>query len=125
MIRGGIAKGPLYHKDGVIFGKAMNRAVELEKDVALFSRVIVTPSIADDWRSYYGKPGGLTAARDEIREDHDGNHYVDLFHFPDGDDLDKETYATFQRSGPALEAMLNEAGMSLKDRSKLIRLVRQ
>jgi len=125
VIRGGVAKGPLYHKDGIVFGQAMNEAVKLEKDVALFSRVVTTPAIGNAWRRYWGQPRGLNALTDEIREDHDGVFYVDLFYFPENDSLDRGTYSAFQRSGPALTSMLGDRSMGLKERSKLIWLARQ
>jgi hypothetical protein len=125
VIRGGVDKGGQYHGNGVVFGQALNDAVELEKDIALFSRIVTSIEIAKEWRAYFGKPGGLVAKLDEIREDHDGNYYIDLFHFPESDSLDKETYAAFQRSGPALTTMLNEPGMSLRERSKVVWLARQ
>lgn len=125
VIRGGVTKGSLYHSDGVVFGQAMNDAVDLEREVALFSRVVTTHQLANEWRAYWAKPGGLTAKRDEIGEDHDSVYYVDLFHFPENDTLDKGTYAAFRRSGPVLATMLSEPGMSLKERSKVVWLARQ
>ena len=125
VVRGGIVKGPLHHCNGVVFGQAMNDAVELEEDVALFSRIITSHQIATEWRGYWGKPGSLTAKRDEIREDRDGIYYVDLFHFPEDDSLDKNTYAAFQLSGPAIAAMLKEPGIAIRERSKVVWLARQ
>lgn len=125
VVRGGIAKGLLYHREGVVFGRAMNGAVELEKDHALFSRIVTTREISDEWRGYFGRPGGLVAERDQIREDVDGMDYLDLFHFPEGDALDKGTFSAFQRSGPVLETMLKELGLSQKERSKVVWLARQ
>ena len=125
VIRGGVAKGPLYHRDGIVFGSAMNEAVELEKDVALFSRVVTTPGIGNAWRRYWGQPRGLTALTNEIREDQDGVFYIDVFHFPADDSLDRGTYNAFHRSGPALTSMLGDRSMGLKERSKLIWLARQ
>ena len=72
-----------------------------------------------------GKPDGLIAKRNEIREDRDGVYYVDLFYFPKEDSLDKGTDAAFKRGGPALAAMLKEPEMGLKERSKVVWLARQ
>jgi hypothetical protein len=125
VIRGGVTKGGLCHSGGVVFGQALNDAVDLEKNIALFSRIVTSIEIAKEWRTYWGTPGGLVAKLDEIREDYDGSYYIDPFQFPESDSLDKETYATFQRSGPALTTMLNEPGMSLRERSKVVWLARQ
>ena len=45
--RGGIARGPLYHRDGKIFGPAMLEAYRLESTVAVFPRVILAPEIVE------------------------------------------------------------------------------
>jgi hypothetical protein len=45
LCRGGIAKGPVYHRDGKIFGPAMLEAYRLENEVAKFPRVILQPQI--------------------------------------------------------------------------------
>jgi hypothetical protein len=125
VIRGAVARGPLYHRAGVAFGRAMNDVVDLEKDVALFSRVVVQSAIGRAWRAYFGQRGGLNALTDEIREDRDGVFYIDLFHFPEDDSLDKATYRAFQRSGPVLTAMLADQSMGLKERSKVTWLASQ
>jgi hypothetical protein len=43
--RGGIAKGPAYHRDGKVFGPAILEAYRLENRVAVFPRVILQPEI--------------------------------------------------------------------------------
>lgn len=45
--RGGIAQGPMYHLDGRVFGPAVLEAHRLEKDVAVFPRVILQPEIVE------------------------------------------------------------------------------
>jgi hypothetical protein len=45
--RGWIARGPLYHRDGKIFGPAMLEAYRLESTVAVFPRVILAPEIVE------------------------------------------------------------------------------
>lgn len=47
MVRGGIALGPLYHKDSVVFGPAMIDAYELESRYALYPRILISDAIAE------------------------------------------------------------------------------
>ncbi|MFA6195218.1 MAG: hypothetical protein WC656_01080 [Sulfurimonas sp.] len=41
LLRGGITKGEIYHKDSSVFGPALNRAYELENKNAVYPRVIL------------------------------------------------------------------------------------
>lgn len=41
LLRGGITKGEIYHKDSSVFGPALNRAYEMESKSAIFPRVIL------------------------------------------------------------------------------------
>jgi hypothetical protein len=45
--RGGIARGPLCHRNGKIFGPAMLEAYRLESEVAVVPRVILQPEIVE------------------------------------------------------------------------------
>jgi len=45
LIRGGITVGPLYHQAGVVIGKAMNEAYDLEARVASYPRVVVSKKV--------------------------------------------------------------------------------
>ncbi|WP_445488820.1 hypothetical protein [Rhodopseudomonas sp. RCAM05734] len=54
LIRGGVSKGPLYHSNGVVFGSAMVEAYELESRVAIYPRVVLSPSLS---RSLDRHPG--------------------------------------------------------------------
>ena len=45
--RGGIARGPTYHLEGKVFGPAVLEAHRLEKQVAVFPRVILQPEIVE------------------------------------------------------------------------------
>src|SRR5262249_8589289 len=52
LIRGGIAKGPLYHDDSIVFGPALIEAYQLETGVAKFPRVILSRDVYADFRHY-------------------------------------------------------------------------
>lgn len=45
LVRGGIARGPLYHESSIVFGPAMIDAYRLESEIAVYPRIIVHPEI--------------------------------------------------------------------------------
>lgn len=47
VLRGGITVGPLFHTREIVFGRAMNRAYELESKLAVAARVVVDPSLTE------------------------------------------------------------------------------
>jgi hypothetical protein len=49
LIRGGVAKGFLYHKNGVAFGDALVKAYELESEHAIYPRVLISQEIISDY----------------------------------------------------------------------------
>jgi hypothetical protein len=46
LVRGGATVGPLYHEDGVVFGKALVEAHQLESTIAVLPRVVLSQSAA-------------------------------------------------------------------------------
>lgn len=125
LTRGGIAKGKLYHKDGVLFGQGMIDAYYLERDVSKVPRIAVAPDVAAAWREIYGNPKGIVALKDMIRQDQDGVWFIDLFHFPENDSIDKATYRFFRRSEVVLKGLLNESDVGLLEWSKVVWLANQ
>jgi hypothetical protein len=77
--RGGITIGPLYHRENVVFGKAMIDAYELEQRVARVPRILVHPSVATIWLGE-ATAGLASLYRDHIIRDTDGLYYVDPFY---------------------------------------------
>jgi hypothetical protein len=75
LVRGGVALGPLYHEDGMVFGAALVEAYELESRFARRPRVIISEGAAR-WLGQnpylFGDEDGfccldyLKAARDEV-----------------------------------------------------------
>jgi hypothetical protein len=80
LVRGGIAKGKLYHKDNIVFGPALFRAHQLETN-ANYPRIILDKGLIEEaiW------PDSMT--KEEIKKanaictpiDTDGWRYVDYF----------------------------------------------
>lgn len=52
-MRGAIVENRLFHKKNIVFGKALNDAYTLKKDVAIYPRIILEQSIADLWNKNY------------------------------------------------------------------------
>ena len=125
LTRGGLAKGKLYHKEGVLFGRGMIDAYCLEKDVSKVPRIVVNPDVATEWKETFGNPKGFVALKDMIRQDQDGVWFIDLFHFLEGDFIDKGTYNFFCRSGVVLKRLLNENDVGLSEWSKVVWLTNQ
>lgn len=123
--RGGLAKGLCYHKNNIVFGQGVIDAYLLEKNTAKMPRVVVAADIATEWLGAFGRPGGLVALKDLITRDTDQISYIDMFHFPDNDSIDNTTFAFFKESGPNIRAMLNELGISNREREKLLWVARK
>ena len=43
-VRGGVTIGPIVHTENTVFGPALNRAYELERDVAVYPRIVLDPN---------------------------------------------------------------------------------
>jgi hypothetical protein len=43
-----------------------------------------------------------------------------VFHFPENDSIDNATFTFFKESGPNIRAMLDESGISDREREKLL-----
>ncbi|HUN99014.1 MAG TPA: hypothetical protein VMU69_22635 [Bradyrhizobium sp.] len=119
LTRGGIARGPAYHKDGSLFGRAIIDAYKLERDVAKVARIVVDQTVARHWADTFGNPRGLVALKDVIRHDHDGVPILDLFHFPERDSIDKGTADFFWKAGPTLGRLLADKSLDTRALMKI------
>jgi hypothetical protein len=119
LIRGGIARGPTYHEDGILFGRAVIDAYKLERDVAKVARIAVDVALAQQWTRTFGNPRGLVAFKDVIRPDRDGVQIVDLFHFPESDTIDKGTAEFFWKAGHILSRLLADKSLDRHDLLKI------
>lgn len=73
LIRGGYSFGQLYHENNVVFGEAMVDAYNIEKEVAIFPRVVVSERILS-------RLDGIPAAdRDFLLQDTDGLWHLNYF----------------------------------------------
>jgi hypothetical protein len=72
--RGAITTGQLYHRAGLVFGLAFIRAVEMEKRIAIYPRVILDKQTLDTWKNT--NPTGTSSW---IKRDRDGQHFVNIF----------------------------------------------
>ncbi len=120
LLRGGLSKGPLYHKDGILFGQGLIDAYHLETGVARVPRVVVTPEVEMDWETAFNDGKWFPVLKDAIKKDLDGVGFIDLFHFPQHDSIDRSTYAFFQSAGQALSNILSKGGMDLCAWSKTV-----
>jgi hypothetical protein len=91
MTRGGIAIGSLHHEDHVVFGPALNEAYELESEIAIYPRVVISDEAYD--RMIAHEVDALTSiigddafaatdyggTKELFREDFDGIRHVDIF----------------------------------------------
>lgn len=96
LIRGGYSYGQLYHENNVVFGEAMVDAYRLERDVAIYPRVIVSDRIL-------AKLDGIPEAeRNFLLQDADGCWHLNYFsemlrHSSDGP-IDEEQAKRWKRA---------------------------
>jgi hypothetical protein len=83
LCRGGIARGRMYHADGILFGEALVRAYDIERDVAKTPRIVIDDNVA---------PAIFFLIDDQIprvKRDIDGKLILNVFaHFWDRADID-------------------------------------
>jgi hypothetical protein len=77
-VRGGVAKGLLYHADNGVFGPAFLDAYAMERDIADFPRIIVDQATHKDFEA--GSPPATwdVFSRPALRYDDDGPVFVDV-----------------------------------------------
>jgi len=79
LVRGGIAKGPVLHESGLVFGPGLVQAYELESGVAVYPRIVAAPEVLRSVRSVEPVPNALLAF---FRDDSDGFWFLDLYEMP-------------------------------------------
>ena len=83
LFRGAIVHDKLYHKENKIFGPAMIKATNLEKNLAIYPRIILDDEILDIAEKYPAKwPSKnkqLKVIKKLISKDFDGLNYINYF----------------------------------------------
>jgi hypothetical protein len=76
-VRGAIAKGRLYHDEGMVFGEALIRAYDLETTVVRYPRIMITTDVA---AVSLGPDKLAGVCRDHMRVASDGPRYLHVLH---------------------------------------------
>jgi hypothetical protein len=81
LTRGGIAVGNLHHKNGILFGPAMNEAYELESQLAVYPRIVLSKDVQTHLRNELVKTHKdntfmLMIGLEIMRSDFDGVSHV-------------------------------------------------
>lgn len=80
--RGGITTGQIYHKGSVAFGQALIDAYNLESQLAVYPRILITWDTADSFVELKndGQPRHKLRSRGNFfRQDFDNNLHLDIF----------------------------------------------
>jgi hypothetical protein len=76
LCRGGVARGLMYHADGIAFGEGLVRAYDLERKVAKNPRIVIADEVAPTIFFRTNNPIPL------IKRDADGEMFLNVFsHF--------------------------------------------
>lgn len=73
LTRGGIAIGPTFHKEGILYGAGFLAAYRIETKAAVYPRIIVAPDVIDRL--------SVGMKRHFLDEDSDGLWFIDPFKF--------------------------------------------
>lgn len=81
LVRGYVARGPIYHKNGLIFGSGYSNAYQGERLIGSAPRIVFSPDLIKDGLSKIANKdtAGLISAFDLLQEDEsDGFYFVDF-----------------------------------------------
>jgi hypothetical protein len=81
LTRGGLSVGNLHHKNGILFGPAMNEAYELESQLAIYPRIVLSAEVQqclfDELSKTHAKtPLMMMLGLEIMRRDFDGISHV-------------------------------------------------
>ncbi len=114
LIRGAITKGLLFHDENLIFGPALNEAVELESE-AKYPRVIMERALLEDAGfalSHASEPEITRSISSMVSEDFDGLFYVDYFN------LHPDDFGDPNEAGDGAEWYLKKLETCVKELAK-------
>jgi hypothetical protein len=77
LLRGALAVGGLYHKNNIVFGPALVCAYELERDCAVFPRIIISNDTFSQCLHTCRSDIGRETIKSHFREDSDGFLFYD------------------------------------------------
>lgn len=77
-LRGAIVKGHLYHDDKMVFGDALVRAHQLESEVAVYPRIMLSKDVVADVAHYRANNPGVSDWKHNIRQSDDGPYYLNI-----------------------------------------------
>ena len=81
LVRGYINRGPIYHKDGLLFGSGYSDAYKGEGIIGNAPRIVLSPDVVKDAKRVIGNYSGkkkMISALDFLREDKsDGFYFID------------------------------------------------
>lgn len=100
LLRGGITVGDAALSYGQLFGPAVIRGYDLEREVARFPRIVVGPEVLDEVKRnralwIHDRDSELQAIRDLLHRDSDGEYFVDYLRVVASELDDPSQYADF------------------------------
>jgi hypothetical protein len=110
LTRGGIAKGPMYHSEGVAFGPAFISAYYLESTIAKYPRVVVDRSVHNDYRARSRELWETGEFNPRLKHADDGPVYLDILRkFRKLSGVDSRSLRTCQSCRASIQNLLNES----------------
>jgi hypothetical protein len=86
LCRGAVVTGKAYHRERILFGKAVIDAYEAERDVAKYPRIIIDNAVAKRMIESERDPGRPVRWSRILKRDVDGCWFINLFHTSLADD---------------------------------------
>lgn len=117
LLRGAIAKGPLYHDERMVFGQALVDAYHLESNIARYPRIMISRNVVQDAQD----AGTHYNLASHILQAEDGPHYLHVLRMMEVeigiavrenaaiDPSEQEDLAQFVIAGRFLQTRLNES----------------
>lgn len=85
LVRGGIAEGPVIHREGLVYGPALVEAYRLESTRAFQPRIILSDELAEEWgpgARLFDQIGNLVRVDEPWRRDTDGKYFYNFLLSP-------------------------------------------
>ncbi|MDB5527674.1 MAG: hypothetical protein JWR51_777 [Devosia sp.] len=79
LLRGGITRGPIYHREGMVYGPAMITAYKIERDIAVYPRIVLDEAVEAEFQhgSLLKEGSEPYGFRRSWRKDFDGRFFLD------------------------------------------------